>query len=367
MQVFEQNAIKGISLPNRFVRSATWEGLADSQGLVSDQLTELLVRLGKGDIALIITGHAFVSAQGRARRKQLGVFDDSCLPGLSGLVEKVHETGAKIILQISHAGVQAASEFSGESPLGASAIQLDNGSWCREMDQTDIDKIIADFIYAAMRAQKSGFDGIQLHAAHHYLLAQFLSPHFNKRQDRYGGTIENRVRIVIEILRGIKTVLGTDFPVFIKLNSEDFLNDGLTREDMLAAAILLEKNGIDVIELSGGTKYSGDKIPSRINPESNVANKAYYEEAAKSFKRKCRVPLILVGGIRSLITAEKLIENGTTDYISLARPLIREPDLIKKWKHQTSTQASCISCNRCFEPLLAGEGLYCKIDPLHIA
>jgi 2,4-dienoyl-CoA reductase-like NADH-dependent reductase (Old Yellow Enzyme family) len=230
------------------------------------------------------------------------------------------------------------------------------------MTREDIEEVTAAFADAAVRARKAGFDAVQIHAAHGYLLSQFLSPFFNKRKDEYGSRIENRARLVVQVLRAIRKAVDADFPVFIKLNSEDFLPGGITVEDMLQTATMLEEAGIDAIEMSGGTFLSGKNNPSRQGRPGSGEPEAYYEAAARRYKEKIRVPLILVGGIRTFETAEKLVNEGVTDYIALSRPLIREPDLVNRWKSGDRRPASCLSDSRCFKPAREGQGIFCVVE-----
>jgi 2,4-dienoyl-CoA reductase-like NADH-dependent reductase (Old Yellow Enzyme family) len=191
-------------------------------------------------------------------------------------------------------------------------------------------------------------------------VSQFLSPYFNKRRDEYGGSIENRARLAVEVVKAVRNAVGPSFPVLIKLNSEDFLPGGLMVEEMVQTAILLEGNGIDCIEMSGGTIMSKSKAPFRkATPDEP---EVYYENAAKQYKEKVHVPLMLVGGIRTFETAERLVVEGLTDYISLSRPLIREPELINRWKSGDRRPAACISDNGCFKPVMGGRGVYCVVE-----
>jgi 2,4-dienoyl-CoA reductase-like NADH-dependent reductase (Old Yellow Enzyme family) len=229
------------------------------------------------------------------------------------------------------------------------------------MDAADIEAMVETFRRAADRAKRAGFDGVQLHAAHGYLLSQFLSPRFNKREDGYGGTAENRATAVLEVLRAVRENVGRSFPVLIKMNSEDFLEGGLTVEDAVKTGVLLQEAGIDAIELSGGTFLSGKLSPSRGGIKSED-REAYFKEAAKVFKAKLKVPVILVGGIRSFQVAERLVEEGCADYISMSRPFIREPGLVRRWASGDRSKAKCISDNQCFGPGMAGEGVYCVTE-----
>ncbi len=362
-KVFEPTSIKNLVMTNRFVRSATWEGLADDDGFPTPKLIEMSARLAQGGVGLIITGHAYVIREGQAGPWQLGVYSKGCIPRLAEMTRTIHAIGGggKIAMQLAHAGLRANSRLSGLEPKGPSVTDTGSGLIGREMTYNDIETIPAAFAEAAVRAQKAGFDAVQIHAAHGYLLSQFLSPFFNKRKDAYGGCIENRARLAVETLRATRKGVGPDFPVFIKLNSEDFLPEGLTVEDMLRTVAMLEEAGIDAVEMSGGTFLSGKNNPHRGRPASGEPE-AYYETAARRYKEKVRVPLILVGGIRTLETAEKLVNDGVTDYIALSRPLIREPGLVNRWKSGDRRPASCVSDSCCFGPAREGQGISCVVE-----
>lgn len=361
-KLFESTSINNMVLANRFIRSATWEGMASDDGSSTPELIELSAQLARGGIGLIITGHAYVSREGQAGPWQLGVCSDGHIPRLTEMTKTIHAIGGKIAMQLAHAGVLAASRLSGLEPIGPSVAETGSGPVGREMTRDDIEAVTEAFARAAVRARKAGFDAVQIHAAHGYLLSQFLSPFFNKRKDEYGGGLENRARLAVQVFKAIRKAVGPDFPVFIKLNSEDFLPAGLTVEDMLQAAAMLEENGIDAIEMSGGTFLSGKNYPSRRAKPSPAEPEAYYETTARRYKEKIRTPLMLVGGIRTFETAEKLVTEGLADYISLSRPLIREPNLVNRWKSEDRRPASCLSDSLCFKPALEGQGISCVVE-----
>lgn len=361
--LFENNVLTGIELKNRFVRSATFEGMATDEGAATDRMGDLLVDLVNGGVALLISGHAYVSCEGKAGNKQLGAYSDDLKDSLSKMTTSIHQASGKILLQLAHAGCQANPETTGQDAIGPSPIQGPTSVKCKEMTTADIANTVDAFAKAAKRAKESGFDGVQIHAAHGYLLSEFLSGAFNKRTDQYGGIIENRARIVVEVLKSIKAQVGNDYPVHIKMNSEDFLEGGLTIDEMLAVVSILETNGIDAVELSGGALGSKPEL-SPVRPEKKPSKEweVFYRDAAKRFKAQTKLPLILVGGMRSYETAKEVIENEIADYISISRPLIREPHLINRWKSGDTSRATCISCNACFIPALKGKGIYCVVD-----
>jgi len=360
-KLFENTSINSVTLKNRFVRSATFEGMAGvDDGVCTPRLIDLTAELAKGGVGLIITGYAYISQQGKARGGQLGVHRDELIPGLVQMAEAVHKEGGKIAMQIAHAGCNSFASPPGEKTLGPSPMEMPQGCSCRAMTKQEISQAIEDFKRAAVRAEKSGFDGVQLHAAHGYLLSQFLSPFYNKRTDEYGGSVDNRARIVVAVLRGVKSVVGEKFAVLIKLNSDDFLDGGFTRTEMVQVAAMLEKEGIDAIEISGGTHLSPKEYSfSRATGVVSEDEEVYYLDAAKLYKQRIKVPLMLVGGIRSYPVAEQLVNDGLADYVSLCRPLIREPHLIRRWQSADTSRANCISCNQCFSPARSGEGVHC--------
>ena len=360
-KLFETTEINGMTIKNRFIRSATWEGMAGDDGACTPKLVDLMAKLAEGGVGLIITSYAYVSERGKAIPWQLGIYKDQLIPTLREMTDAVHKTDAKVVIQIAHAGLYADPNITGKPPLAPSAVTGFTGSSPQEMAIKEIQDVIEAFGLAAERAVKAGFDGIQLHAAHGYLLSQFLSPAFNQRNDSYGGSIENRTRFVLEVLNRIRKNVGTDYPVMIKMNCQDFLDNGLELKDSLIAGSMLKDGGIDAIELSGGTLASGELSPSRTKILSEQ-DEAYFKDAAVAFKKNVDIPLMLVGGIRSFHVAEQIMNDNIADYISMCRPFIREPDLINRWESGDHTKSTCLSDLKCFSPALSGEGIYCVVE-----
>lgn len=352
--LFDQTVINGMELKNRFVRSATYEAMAADDGAVTPKLIETMTNLAKGGVGMIITGQAYVTEQGQAGPWQLGVYKDELIPGLREMADAVHEHGGKVVLQLAHAGKLAF----GHTPLVVSN-PAEPGNQGQEIGMDDIQGLVAAFADAANRAKAAGCDGVQIHCAHGYLLSQFLTPAYNCRQDQYGGSIENRIRIHLEIIRAVRKAVGEKYPVLVKLNCQDFIENGLTLEDSLEAGRVLSGEGIDAIELSGGL-LTGKLSPLRTNIK-NEDDEAYFRNEAKALKSLIDIPLILVGGMRSFHVAEKIVEEGTADYISLCRPFIRESNLINRWKSGDLSRAKCLSDNKCFNTLLSGNGVTCAL------
>ncbi|MCG8402836.1 MAG: NADH:flavin oxidoreductase [Firmicutes bacterium] len=356
-KMFEQTAINSLVLSNRFVRSATWEGMATGDGAVTPMLTKAMVDLVKGGVGLIISSHAYVRPEGQAGPWQLGIYNDALIPGLREMTKAVHECGGKIIMQLAHAGRFAPEKLTGQTPL---VVSEEPGKKYHEITEQDIRELVAAFAAGAGRAKAAGFDGIQVHSSHGYLLSQFLSPAFNRRRDAYGGDIQNRSRIHMQVYKAIRETVGEDFPVLIKLNCSDFVDNGLTLEESLQVGRMLAGMGLDAIELSGGLLTNGKLSPSRVGVKTEE-DEAYFSEEARHFKNAIDIPLILVGGMRSFSVAERLVEGGVADYISMSRPLIREPNLINRWKSGDLSRAECISDNSCFKAAMTGDGIYCEV------
>jgi 2,4-dienoyl-CoA reductase-like NADH-dependent reductase (Old Yellow Enzyme family) len=250
----------------------------------------------------------------------------------------VHAKGGKIILQLGYGGAY----------LSKSRV--------RQMTTADIQALVNAYGHAAMRAKTAGFDGAQIFAAHGFFLSQLLCPRYNDRTDAYGGNIQNRARALLEVLGSIRNAVGRDYPILVKLNCQDFVENGLTLEESVQVGIMLEKAGIDAIELSGGLLNNPNIMQSDIESEET---EAYFQTEAQAFKEKISVPLILVGGIRTFELAKKLVEEEIADYISMSRPFISEPDLINRWSSGDHHKAACISCNNCFEQIKQGRGVSC--------
>ena len=230
-------------------------------------------------------------------------------------------------------GCQANPDLSGLEPIGPSVVEKDGRPVCRMAGKEDVKSIISAFTQAADLAKQAGFDAVQIHAAHGFLLSQFLSPAFNKRTDEYGGELANRARLLLEIVRSMRETVGPQYPILIKINSEDFLEGGLSRPEAVEVSGWLEQASIDAIEFSGGTALSPEKFsPVRSGKLKTPEQEVYYREAARLYKQKVTIPLILVGGIRSYEVAEELVREKTADYISMSRPLICEPGLVKRWR-----------------------------------
>ncbi len=359
--IFETTDLKGLELQNRLVRSATWEGMADDEGRVTPELVRVYEELADGGVGLIISSYLYIQPAGKQSVGQVGVDSDASVPGLSTLARAVHDRGGKLVGQIVHCGGQAdRRQNDGYKPVAPSAIASPGYREVpRELTAAEIGDLAGDFAAAARRLVVAGFDGVQLHGAHGYLLAQFLSPLRNQRKDEYGGSVENRSRFCLDVYRAVRAEVGPHFPVMIKLNASDFMEGSTTEEDACTLASALAGEGIDAIEVSGGTPGSGKlgaTRPDIMGPE----DEAYFLPQAEAIRRAAPgVALMLVGGLRSLEVMERILESNSADYFAMSRPLIREPGLPLRWQRGDRRRADCISCLSCFGPARKGEGLYC--------
>jgi 2,4-dienoyl-CoA reductase-like NADH-dependent reductase (Old Yellow Enzyme family) len=347
--LFTPLRIGPVTIPNRFVRSATHDFMAEEDGSVTERHLTLFNQLAEGEVGLIITGHAYVNPAGKASPRQLGVHEDRMVEGLSRIPQAVHDFPSRVFLQIAHAGRQTKEKICGCTPLAPSAVYEPVFKVMpRAMTKEEVKTTIAEFVQAGRRAKQAGFDGVQLHVAHGYLLNSFISPYTNRREDEYSGSLLNRARILREILGGLKSLAGLDFPVIAKLNSSDFIPQGLSIEESIEIARLLEADGLDGVEVSGGMSEAGKgSIWQGLRSQEE---EGYFVDSASRFKAALRIPVFGLGGFRSFAVMERAIEEGKVDLISLSRPFIREPDLVKKFRLGQVDKSECISCNKCFNP-----------------
>jgi 2,4-dienoyl-CoA reductase-like NADH-dependent reductase (Old Yellow Enzyme family) len=360
-KLFEATRIHALRLSNRFVRSATWEGMAEPDGACTQRLTDLMCRLAEGGVGLIVTGHTYVDPLGQAGPWQLGIYADKQIPGLRRMTAAVHACEGKIVCQLAHAGLFADTTLTGRRPLAPSAVEGLTRSAPEEMTVEQIEAVSDAFARGALRAQDAGFDGVQIHAAHGYLLSQFLSPAFNRRRDAYGGSVAERARLLMEVYEKIRDTVGPDYPVLVKLNCRDYLADGLELGEAVTVAVMLQDAGLNALEVSGGTGASGKLRPVRTGIDT-PDREAYFKDAALEFRQQLDLPLMLVGGIRSFAVAEQIVAENIADYVSLCRPLICEPDLVKRWQSGDLSKSRCRSDNKCFVPIRNGEGVYCVVE-----
>jgi 2,4-dienoyl-CoA reductase-like NADH-dependent reductase (Old Yellow Enzyme family) len=350
--LFEPVTVGNLELKNRFLRSATYYALSDMDGFIGQESIDLMRRLAQNEVGLIVTGYAYVLKSGQSFPDMNGIQDDDHIAGFQKMTQAVHDVDGRVVMQIAHCG--SASETTAKSGGDYMAVSLvdnmpDYGGRPRVMTDADIEEIIVAFGQAAGRVQEAGFDGVQIHGAHGYLAAQFLSPLSNQRQDKWGGSLENRMRFLIEVFRSIKNQVDDNFPIMVKLGCKDYAKngDGLSIEEGTQVAKALEREGVCMIEISHCSQDASSRKKNLLGITSEEKEACFLPEA-RIVRQATSIPLGIVGGMRSPGVMEDIIESGAADMISICRPLIRQPDLIKRWKAGDRSAADCISCGNCF-------------------
>jgi 2,4-dienoyl-CoA reductase-like NADH-dependent reductase (Old Yellow Enzyme family) len=335
--IFEPYMIRDMLVRNRFMRSATTSAYSDENGIVNDTIIKHYEKMSKGECGLIIKGHLYIMDSGKAHDGMAGISNDAQIPMLKKLTDAVHKHDGHIIAQINHAGVVHAPDRAGPSEYG-------EDDWkARAFKEDEIQAIIEGFGDAAERAMQAGFDGVQIHSAHGYLISQFLSKLVNKRDDKWGGSLENRMRLLMEVYDEVRGRVGNQ-PVLVKMNSDDFSMDGFTIDESVKVAKAIAAKGIDLIEVSGGGRGRRTDLRARAkNPDYPELD--FGGHAVKLREATKPTPMGLVHGFTKLETMEKVVEADLADMVSLSRPFIREPDLVQKLKR--GAESTCIRCDAC--------------------
>lgn len=360
--LLEKGYIGGLEVANKIVRSATFEGMADEKGEPTPQFLECLGELATGGVGVIITGMMSASTIEPYQHKQIRADRDRFIPALKKIADYVHERNGCVIGQIVIMGSQVSKPEGVSdrrkiiSPSGIEELKTKELSVA--MTKEEIEQSIRDYAAAAVRIKEAGFDGVQVHGAHGYLASKFLTPYYNTRTDEYGGSLENRARFLVSSMKAIREAVGPTYPVWVKLNCADFMAEPcLTLEESKQVAKWLEEVGVNVIEVSGGNISS---IPRQgvIRPIRRTKEPQYFFSYAKEIAEGLSIPVGVVGGSRSLEAMEEGIRGSKLAFVSLSRPLIKEPDLVKRWTQGDTSDATCISCSRCFNP----EGISCVLN-----
>ncbi len=378
--VFTSTSLAGIVFKNKIIRSATHEGMADEKGFPQNKLIQLYTRLAKGGAGAIITGDTGIQQDGKSPWVNMLMIDnDDVIPVFKDLTDAVHQHDTPIILQISHCGRQTRSKTTGFIPAGPSEKRdkFYSEDLPRELSEKEIDIIINNFAQAAHRAKDAGFDGVQLHLAHGFLLSDFLSSYSNNRNDKWGGATENKYRIIKEIFVKIREKAG-DYPVLVKMNAHDGQKNGMNITEAVIIAQMLEKSGCAAVEVSCGMGEDGlyfarsEKLPVEAVMEYTFKYKTlpkvvkaiakpvlkailkqpkpilkYNLDAAIQIKQAVNIPVIVVGGINNIKDISSIVQEENIDFVSMSRPFIVEPNIVNKFKKGTQTKSKCIMCNYC--------------------
>jgi 2,4-dienoyl-CoA reductase-like NADH-dependent reductase (Old Yellow Enzyme family) len=360
-RLFEAGAIGSLATRNRVVRAGTSETMATDGGEVTPEYVALYETLARNGVGLLFTGHLYCAARGQYARRQTGIHSDAMIGGLRTVTDAVHRHGAPIFAQLAHAGSQ--SRVQAGEPLAPSAVpNALTGREVRDATEEEIAEAIEAFAAGARRAVAAGFDGIHIHAANGYLISEFSSPVANRRTDRWGGSDEGRDRFALEVVRAVRSAVGPDLPVTLKLGMVDAVPDGLALEESVRRAGRLVEAGLDGIEVSCGImrlatdsarqyvavdrrRALEDLLVHRVLKEP--AAEAYFMPWAQALRRAVDTTIIVVGGMRTTQTMEAVLASGDCDFVAMARPLIREPDLVSQLANGRTGRVDCTSCNIC--------------------
>lgn len=357
--LFDETHLGTMVLRNRLVRSATAEMMADEAGRPLPPLAPLYRDLARGGVGLLITGHMYIHPSGKGHPGMMGIYSDELVPALKTLAATVHNEGGAVAVQINHAGRQSRGGVV-DDPIAPSAHDgVPPRASARAMTVDEIEMLITAYAQAARLAVEAGFDAVQIHAAHGYLVSQFLSPLANRRTDEWGGSLENRMRFLKRMIAAVRAQVGPDFPILAKLGIRDESSDGLTLEEGVEIIRQLPSMGLDAVEISGGLADTGTfNMSSDIGPGKN---EAMFRPWAQAAQKVATLPIILVGGMRSLATMEDVLASGDAQFISMCRPLICEPDLPNRLRDGVQPAAACVSKNRCY-PRKGEIGISCKCE-----
>jgi 2,4-dienoyl-CoA reductase-like NADH-dependent reductase (Old Yellow Enzyme family)/thioredoxin reductase len=352
VKLFEPIQINSMRLKNRLVMPAMVTNFADDQGVVTPRQIVHYGERARYGVGMITIECTSVSTSGRASDHQLGAYKDDFIPGLRRLAEAIKEHGCKCVLQLHHAGRRAASKFNhGNAPVAPSPIPCVDGELPEELILDRIGTIIEEFANAALRAKRAGYDGIELHGGHGYLINQFLSPLANHRTDKYGGTLENRTRFVREIISHTRQKVGKDYPILIKLSVDEYLPGGLAVGDTSVIATTLQDASVDAIIASAGHTGAAAQGPPRATPGA-YCPRACHVHLADSIKKVVSIPVAAIGRINDPILGESILREKKADLICMGRPLLADPELpTKALERRFEDIRTCIACNMCHRTL----------------
>lgn len=320
--LFSELDVAGVTMKNRIVMPPLANNMANEDGSVNDRLIEHYLARAKAEIGMIVVEHSYVCPTGKLTAKQLGIHNDTMIEGLRNLVDTVHKAGGKIGIQITHAGSATTSEVIGEQPVGPSPILHPRGKGVpRELSAAELVRLAKEFATAAHRAKAAGFDMVEIHGAHGYLLSQFLSPLTNQRSDQYGGSLENRLRFPLEVVRAVRQAVGNKYAVWYRLGADDRMPGGTTLEHGLYAAQELEQAGVNLLDISGGL------IGGRVD-----GPQGFYVSLSSAIKQAVQIPVMVTGGITIPSFAEEVIRQGQADLVGIGRALLQDPQWAVKAK-----------------------------------
>lgn len=362
-QLFEKTQLGAMELKNRLVRSATWENMTTRDGHMTEDLYRIYGELADGDVGLIITGYANVVEEEQPNPGMMGIYDDSFIEEYRKLTESVHEKGSKIILQVAYGGTKTTFKVGQRTIYAPSEVEeRSTGTIGQAMTLDDIKYVIDAFAKAARRSKRAGFDGIEIHGAHTYLINQFLSPYYNRRTDEYGGTFENRMRFLVDIYQAMREEVGPDYPILVKLTATEFFEGGLTFQETRVICKVLEMMGVDGLEISGNVHGKAKKMVGEEFDGFTIQEEGYFAEYGKVISEEVNIPVITVGGLSDPARIEEILNDTNIELFAISRPLLAEPDLIKRWNEGDLSPSKCVRCSKCRQ----ADGNYCTVVGLSL-
>ena len=358
-KLFSPFSIGTLKRQNRLVMPPMATNYASGEGFVTEQQIAYYVERAKGGVGYITIEHTAVLPQGKASPNMLLISTDEHASKIENLIEVVHGTGAKIVVQINHAGRQTSPAVTGSPIVGPSPIPSPPANIIpHELSVKEIEDIIEAYSTAALRVRKAGADGVELHLAHGYLLCSFLSPFSNQRTDQYGGSIEGRSRVAVEVLKSVRSRVGPDFPIICRMSGDEYVDGGLKIDETKKIAKILEMEGADALHISACNAFSG-----YLNHPPYYVEEGIFIHLAQEIKSEVTIPVIAVGRIKNPVMADQIIRDGKADLVSMGRALIADPNMPKKAKEGRIEEIiPCISCNRCIQTLRKG-ALQCAVNP----
>ena len=356
--LFEPMKIGKLEIKNRLVVPAMDSHYTDENHQFTNQALNYYGERALGGFGLITTEFLCVSEEGLAEKTQAGIYDDCFIPSYKKLTDIVHKHNGKIMMQIAYGGTKTTYKVNERTIFCPSGVpEISTGTKGKEMTIDDIKLVAKAHGEAARRVKESGFDAVQIHAGHNYLLNQFLSPYYNRRADEYGGSIENRARAVIECYDEVRKAVGKDYTVMIKITCTDFTEGGFSFDDCLTFCKMLEKKGIDCIEISGNIHGKAEKMAGYEFDGHSILKDGYFVEYGKIIADKVNVPIYVTGGFRSPEYMNKILSKTNISGFGISRPFLTEPDLVKRWILGDTKKAKCVHCSKCRTP----EGNYCTV------
>lgn len=344
--------------PNRFMRSATWENMSDEEGHMSERQFDVYRELAENHVGLICTGYARIMKEEYPNAGMMGIYEDGFIEEYKRLTDMVHGYGSKIMMQIAYGGTKTTYRVGERTIFAPSAVpERSTGNVGKPMTEEEIHQVVRAHAMAAARVKKSGFDAVQLHAAHSYLVNQFLSPYYNQRTDAYGATLDHRMQILRDLYVEVRKEVGDEFPILIKITCSDFFEGGLEFSDVLYICKELENMGFDGLEISGNIHGKAEGMVGETWDGHTILEGGYFVEYAREIARECEIPVYVTGGCKDPIQLSKWLNETDLTGFGISRALLAEPNLISRWMGGDWNKAKCLHCSKC----RTKQGNYCVV------